>query len=149
MKSQRLVEMARELVSPGEQPTAACCACQRPWLALFLGTRYEAVRRGGGRGRIAQAQVDVDELWLRRQVDVANVLLAQRVRLRDVVVERERGPAEPELEITERLNRPDVVGAHAELRAQAPGFGGMHPAALLAALARFEPREPRQRCGQL
>ena len=84
--------------------------------------------------------MDVDELGLGRQVNVRNPSLAERVNLRDVVVESEGGPAEAELEITERLNRPDVVRAHPELRAQAPRFGGMRTAALLAALARFEPR---------
>ena len=63
--------------------------------------------------------MNFNEFGRRRQIDVGDPPLAQRLGLSEVVRERVGGATERELEVAERLERPDHVGPHAELGAQA------------------------------
>src|SRR4051794_24791257 len=61
------------------------------------------------------------------------------------MLDRGRGATERQLQVAERLDRPDPVGAHAELRAHRGRLSRVLAATGLAALTCLEPRQSGER----
>src|SRR4249920_548196 len=141
--------MAVGVIVGRQQPSAACCPGERPWLGLGLGIALEASGSLEGLLAAAEAEVELDEFRPGRQVDVADGTRAEHGLLLLEVAEGLRRVAVAELEIAQRGERPYLACAEAELAGQAERLSGVQAALAGPALPRFKPREARQGRRQL
>jgi hypothetical protein len=118
---------------------------------LSLAARFNIKQRSDPTGVLTttQAQVGIDELARRRQI---NILYAELVKPEHAVLELLRGrrcSTEAEVQFAKSSDRPDLIEMDSKLGAQGERLSGVRTAVVFVALTRFEPGHAGKRGGDL